>query len=77
MTDHLIPSVEDAAMALLGEQMMFEIWASFCGCGFRCNVCQIQAGNVENRALALDMANAAASDRRRAADDELRRSVAW
>ncbi len=42
-----------------------------------CRACDVLAGQIENAALALDMANAAASDARRAEDDRLRAEVAW
>lgn len=76
--DRLIPSVEEAEIAYQGAAMMRDIWRSFCECpAYRCDGCRSSAVVVEAASVALDMALAAASDRRRAEADELRRSVAW
>lgn len=76
--DRLIPSVEEAQNTYQGTVEMHAIWRSFCECpAYRCDGCRSSAAVVEAASVALDMANAQASDRRRAEDDEIRRSVAW
>lgn len=63
--DRLIPSVEDAVHYL--DMLPLVLYVGDGGHGHE----------LENAALALDMALAQASDRRRAEADEIRRSVAW
>lgn len=71
--DRLIPSVEDAVWRLASYRRIAALDCPHQTCRF----CREMHAEAENAALALDMALAQASDRRRAADDELRRSVAW
>lgn len=79
MTDHMIPSVEDAAADYRDTWREYEFYVAMHRNHHEplCSWCDFLAAEAENAALALDMALAQASDRRRAADDELRRSVAW
>ena len=78
MTDRLIPSVEDAASRLSACLIVRQIFAETCNCGTAaCAGCLQDFFDIENAALALDMALAQASDARRAEDDRLRSEVAW
>lgn len=77
--DRLIPSVERAEMHLLRVQSWPTGGANaLCPddeCRERCDA--LVHGDIENAALALDMALAQASDERRAEADRLRAEVAW
>ena len=75
--DHMIPSVEDAAWRAGLARHCVDYTCLHVGATVPCPLCLDGWQDAENAALALDMANAAASDRRRAANDELRRTVAW
>lgn len=77
--DRLIPSVEEAAARLRSLQVgrQFGVANPLCTdeCRERCD--HRLLADIENAALALDMANAQASDARRAEADRLRAEVAW
>lgn len=86
--DRLIPSVEDAAVDYADAERERSYWAAWCareriemartGQLIKpCVDCLALAAHVEAAGVALDMALAQASDRRRAEADEIRRSVAW
>lgn len=72
LVDRLIPSVEEAQQQWRWWTERFRTYRHQ-GCGYCTTIWQRQ----EAASVALDMANAQASDRRRAEADEIRRSVAW
>ncbi len=71
--DRLIPSAADAARTY---RALAQLPSPY-GHGSHCRWCWRVGQEVETAALSLDMANAQASDARRAEDARLRAEVAW
>ncbi len=75
-TRHLIPSVEEAEANLAAWRRQAGFPCPLGGYPL-CSCRLVPYLQVEAASVALDMANAQASDRRRAEADAIRRSVAW
>ncbi len=71
--DRMIPSVEASARTYRALSQIPTVY----GHGADCRACWRVCQQIENAALALDVALAQASDVRRAEDARLRAEVAW